>query len=297
MTNDYLCVIIIVLTENERKTSVMINKAFEIVNRKVEAVLSEQGYVRRNVTGTDSNELVTLYTGETTAYSILYYKDKKHMVMRSCAMTEDGPDNEWKTIGTWMFDPETDKEREAESIGNDFADNVTSPMFIQASKVQKKKKKKDDDGSGDPLFFAKRLVAVFPDLKEEIKNEEDSYEQFRGVTFTREFILPKVKQLMTENDKSKINKFAEVLSSQYAYCDMDTRSIITIVILNYVQDEELKEMLRQNMSDELVKAWKAAEKYRGKKVKPAKKKKPGFMQKMMEQSIENRENYLNQLNQ
>ena len=275
----------------------MINKAFEIVNRKVEAVLSEQGYVRRNVTGTDPNELVTLYTGETTAYSVLYYKDKKHMVMRSCAMTEDGPDNEWKTVGTWMFDPETDKEREAESIGSDFAENVSSPMFAQASKVQKKKKKKDDDGSGDPLFFSKRLVAVFPELKDEIKNEEDGYEQFRGVTFARKYIVPKVEKLLSENDKNRIGKLAEVLSSQYGYCDMDTRSIITIVILNSVDDEEQKEMLRQDMSDELIKAWKAAEKYRGKKVKPAKKKKPGFMQKMMEQSIENRENYMNQLNQ
>ena len=170
----------------------MINKAFEIVNKKVEESLSQQGYVRRNVTGTDSNELVTLYTGEATAYSVIYYKDKKHMVMRSCSMTEDGPDNEWKTIGTWIFDPATDSEREAESIGNDFAENVSSPIFVQASKVQKKKKKNSDDGSGDPLFFSKRLVAVFPELKDEIKEEEDGYEQFRGVTFAREFIVPKI---------------------------------------------------------------------------------------------------------
>ena len=45
------------------------------------------------------------------------------------------------------------------------------------------------------------------------------------------------------------------------------------------------------MSDDLKKAWKAAEKYRGKKVKPAKKKKQSFMQKMMAQSIENQKAY------
>ncbi len=207
----------------------MINKAFDIVNRKVEATLSEQGYVRKNVTGTDSNELVTLYTGESAAYSVLYYKDKKHMVMRSCSMTEDGPDNEWKTIGTWIFDPSTDGEREAESIGNDFAENVSSPLFVQASKVQKKKKKNSDDGSGDPLFFSKRLVAVFPELKDEIKAEEDGYEQFRGVLFAREFIVPKIDRLLRENKKSDIDKLADILSAQYGYCDLDTRSIITIV--------------------------------------------------------------------
>ena len=274
----------------------MINKAFEIVNRKVEAALSEQGYVRRNVTGTDPNELVTLYTGEETAYSVLYYYDKKHMVMRTCSMTEDGPDNEWKTIGTWMFDPATDKEREAESIGNDFAESVSGPVFVQASKVQKKKKKNTDDGSGDPLFFSKRLVGLFPELKDEIKAEEDGYEQFRGVAFTREFIVPKVERLLARNDKSEIDKLSEILSAQYGYCDLDTRSIITMVILNSVTDEAKIKALRENMSDELVKAWKAAEKFRGKKVKPAKKKKQSFMQKMAEQSIENRNAYMNQMN-
>ncbi|MBQ3693142.1 MAG: hypothetical protein II931_07505, partial [Clostridia bacterium] len=159
----------------------MINKAFEIVNKKVDSALSEQGFTRQNVSGTNSNELVTLYTGETTAYSVIYYKDKKHIVMRSCSMTEDGPDNEWKTIGTWMFDPATDSEREAESIGNDFAESVSAPKFVQTTK-QKKKKKNSDDGSGDPVFFSKRLVAVFPELKEEIRTEEESYEQFRAVT-------------------------------------------------------------------------------------------------------------------
>lgn len=268
----------------------MINKAFEIVNRKVEASLSEQGFTKQNVSGTDSNELVSLYTGEATAYSVIYYKDKKHMVMRSCSMTEDGPDNEWKTMGTWMFDPATDKEREAESIGNDFAESVSAPKFIQTSK-QKKKKKNSDDGNGDPVFFSKRLVVLFPELKEEIKTEEDSYEQFRAVTFVRTSIVPKVTELLKRNDKKEVDKLAEILSAQYSYGDIDTRPLITMVILNSITDEDQKEAIRREMSEELQKAWNAAEKYRGKKVKPAKKKKQSFMQKMMTQSIENQKAY------
>ena len=268
----------------------MINKAFEIVNKKVDSALSEQGFTRQNVSGTNSNELVTLYTGETTAYSVIYYKDKKHIVMRSCSMTEDGPDNEWKTIGTWMFDPATDSEREAESIGNDFAESVSAPKFVQTTK-QKKKKKNSDDGSGDPVFFSKRLVAVFPELKEEIRTEEESYEQFRAVTFTREKIVPKVAELLERNNQKEVDKLAEVLSSQYSYGDIDTRPLITMIILNSITDEEQKEAISREMSEDLQKAWKAAEKYRGKKVKPAKKKKQSFMQKMMAQSIENQKAY------
>ena len=268
----------------------MINKAFEIVNKKVEAPLAEQGYTRQSVPSTNSNELVTLYTGESAAYSIIYYKDKKHMVMRTCSMTSDGPDNEWKTVGTWMFDPSVDKEREAESIGNDFAENVSAPKFTQASKP-KKKKKNSDDGNGDPVFFSKRLIALFPELKEEIREEEDSYEEFRAVTFTREKIVPKVAALMKRNDDKEVDKLAEILSAQYSYGDINTRPLITIIILNSITDEQQKEDLKREMSPELIKAWKAAEKYRNKKVKPAKKQKQSLMQKLMAQSIENQKTY------
>lgn len=264
----------------------MINKAFEIVNKKVENVLSQQEFTRQNVPSTASDELVSLYTGTDTAYSIIYYKSKKHMVMRSCSMTEEGPDNEWKTMGTWMFDPSVDTEREAESIGNDFAESLAAPKVISASRQQKKKKKNSEDGSGDPVFFSKRLVSIFPDLKDEIRAEEDGYEAFRAVTFAREHIVPKVQALMSSNNTAQIDKLSALLSAQYAYCDIDTRSVITIVILNSIVDEQQKESLKAEMSYDLQKAWKAAEKYRGKTVKPEKKKKQSFMQRMMADSIE-----------
>lgn len=264
----------------------MINKAFEIVNKKVEAALSEQGYTKQNVPSTASDELVALYTGEETAYSVIYYKSKKHMVMRSCAMTDEGPDNEWKTMGTWMFDPSVDTEKEAESIGNDFAESVAAPRFTQVTRQQRKKKKNSDDGNGDPVFFSKRLVNIFPELKDEIREEENGYEMFRAVTFAKASIVPRVKALMERNNTAEVDKLSELLSSQYSYGDIDTRSLITIVILNSITDESQKEAIRREMSDDLKKAWKAAEKYRGKKVKPEKKKKQSFMQKMMAESIE-----------
>ena len=276
---------------SERNAQLMINKAFDIVTKKLDSALSSQGYTMQNVPSTDSNEMVKLFTGESAAYSVIYYKDKKHMVMRTCGMTDDGPDNEWKTIGTWMFDPATDKEKEAESIGNDFAENVSAPIFTQAAKQQKKKKKNNEEGSGDPLFFSKRLIAVFPELKDEVKNEEDSYEQFRGVTFVREHIVPKVIALLKDDDTENIDKLSQVLSAQYSYGDIDTRSIITMAVLNAITEDSQKAAIKAEMSDELKKAWKAAEKYRGKKVKPAKKQKQSFMQKMMEQSIENKKLY------
>ena len=249
----------------------MIKKAFKIVCDKVFVVLKEQGFKENKVDNSNVDEMVALYTGENVAYSVIYYVEKMHMVMRSCAMTEDGPDNEWKTMATWMFNPETDTEREANSIGNDFAEAVQAPVNVKRVK-QTKKKKSNDDGNADPVFLAKRLVKLFPELKEEIKIEEDEHYPFRGVTFTKEHIMPKINDMLVRGSKADLTKLMGILSAQYVNGDPDTRAIITIVILNAVDNKYL-EVIEPMMSDELRKAHKAALKFKGKKVQPEKVKK------------------------
>lgn len=248
-----------------------IKKAFGIITDKLQETLKAQNFTKEKVESSNENELVSLFTSETVAYSVIYYKDKMLCVLRSCTMTDEGPDNEWKTMATWMFNPETDTEKEADSIASDFSEAVNSASAIKRAK-QTKKKKKSDDGNADPLFLAKRFMVLFPELKDEIKKEQDTKEVFRGVYFTRNFIVPRVNELLRRGVKSEINKLSQILSTQYANGDMDTRSIITIVILNSTPEEH-REKLEEKMSDELKKAWKFALKMKGKKVKPEKVKK------------------------
>ena len=64
----------------------------------------------------------------------------------------------------------------------------------------------------------------------------------------------------------------QMISTQYANGDMDTRSIITMVILNSVEEAYI-EKFEAVLSEELQKAWKFALKMKGKKVRPEKPKK------------------------
>lgn len=254
-----------------------IKKAFGIITDKVYDALKGQNFTKQKVESSNDNELVSLFTSETVAYSVIYFKDKMLCVLRSCSMTDEGPDNEWKTMATWMFNPESDTEKEADSIGNDFVEAVSSASAVKRVKQAKKKRNNGDDGNADPLFLAKRFMVLFPEIKDEIKKEQDEKESFRGVYFTRTFIVPRVNALLERGVKSEINKLSQILSTQYQNGDMDTRSIITIVILNST-NEKFKEKLEEKMSDELKKAWSFALKMKGKKVKPekVKAKKPGM---------------------
>lgn len=249
-----------------------INVAFKSISDKVEGALAVQGFKKEKVSPNEG-EMVSLYTSDTMAYSVVYFTDKTHIVMRQCAMTDEGPDNEWKTLATWMLDPETDTMKEADSIANDFVENCTSATAVKRLKATKKKKKKNsDEGNADPLFLAKRFMKYFPELKDEIKQEEDCYYPFRGVTFTRASIVPRLQAYMKTASKKDIEKICTLLNAQYSNGDADTRSIITIVILNEMPDDK-RDTINEYLSDELKTAWKNALKFKGKKVKPEKPKK------------------------
>ena len=158
-------------------------KAFELIADKVGEELTKQGYTRQKV-ASEEGKLVALFTSQNVAYSVVYVIDKQQMLLRSCAMTDEGPDNEWKTLSTWLYDDYVASQKDAESIANDFVDGVSNTSAIKRAKQVKQKKKKED-GTADPKFLAKRFVTYFPELKDEIKNEEDCYYPFRGATFAK----------------------------------------------------------------------------------------------------------------
>lgn len=263
----------------------MINEAFDLICTRVQQALEAQGFNKLNVSNTGSDEMVSLYANDAIAYSVIYYADKNRMVLENCGMTEDGPDNDWRALATWMFDPEINDKKDANSIANDFVATVSAPVRQKAQQRQLKKKKRDEDGNVDPVFLYKRLVTVLPDLKDDIFNEEDCYDPFRSATFAKNFVVPKVNELLSSGNRQQITKLGAVLSAQYKNGDMDCRSIITIVILNGIEGEKNEELMDEALDDMLKKAWKFARRYRGKEVKPEKPKKKSKFQQMAAQNL------------
>lgn len=249
----------------------MENKAFDLIAKQLEGALAEQGFVRQPVDVQDENGSVALYIGEPGCYSVFYDQNKKRFELRTCKVVDEEPDNNWKAISVWLFDPENDSEREAEGIAADFVETVQGPKRKAAVQAAKKKKK-GDENNVDPLFLMNRLVNVLPDLKDEIKYEKEHYERFRGVTFAKEQALPRIRELLLRGDRNACQKLGEILSACYGVGDLDARGVITMVLLNNIEGASA-EILEEALSDELKKAWKNSVKMKGKNIKPEKKKK------------------------
>lgn len=245
-------------------------KAFEIISGKVESLLQQKGFTKQPVADSE-NEITALYTGD-IAYNIVYYKDKKRIIMRCCSIIEDEPDNSWKTIATWLFDPDVDGIKEAENIADDFVETIKGPKQMAARQNQKKKKK-DNDGNVDSLFFANRMVTYFPELKQDITYERTHYGNFRGITFADEKITPKFKQYVMSADDKSIEKLSKNLSDLYNAGDLDVKGIITYILLNSIDDNLIFEKLVQEFNPNEKKIAYETRKLRGKKIKPEKPKK------------------------
>ena len=251
------------------------DKALELIAEKVGQALTEQGFERRSEPLREDKGIGVLYTGEAVAYSVMYETGAKRFLLRTASMTDKGPDGEWKNLSTWMYDAQNGSDlRDAESIANDFVETIQGPKRVEAVRESKKKRKKDDEYNVDPVFFFNRTVNIFPEIREELAQERIEYGRVRAVTFARTKLLPKMENLAKSYpDSDPYNKLCALLNDMYQNGDMDVRSIVTMVLLNGFSDESLVEKMSEQFSDDLKKGWKFGKKYKGRKVKPEKKKK------------------------
>ena len=232
-------------------------EAFDLIVEKTAEALKKQGFEQSKDFEDDLGPAV-LFVNKDAAYSIVFKTNDNMFELRSTNMTDDGPNSSWKSVSNWIFDPEQDTLREAEAIATDFIETVEGPSRLEEIRKAQRQAFKDDDNNPGPLFFFKRLVNIFPDLKEQINEERTSYVGFRSVTFAKE-------------ESAAFKKMCELLNEFYKNGDLDVRSIITMVILNGLSDTAVQNIMEQ-ADPMLKKGYKYGVKWKGKKAKPEREK-------------------------
>lgn len=249
----------------------MENKAFKLISDSVESALKDQKFIKKPTDLKNANALI--FESKNIAYRVSYYLENKKYELASCEIKNGEYDQKWKSISVWKFDPYSDKIQDAQDIANDFFSTLQGPKQISLAKSNKNKSK-SDESNADPLFLMNRLVNVFPDLKAEIKSEKEHYEAFRGVIFTKEQVIPLIPKFLNTANSAAIKKFSKILSDMYSSGDLDTRGIITYVILNEIEAQNKISKIWNYLSTDLQKAFENTRKLKGKNIKAEKKKKP-----------------------
>ena len=245
--------------------------AFNLIVDKLDEALAPKEFVRDAEDKAEPEGTAVIYRSEETLYSVLYNRKSKRFELRMAAAGDEEP--EWKNLSIWLFDPENDPMSEAESIANDFVETTQGPKRAAAVQPARKKKKSEDSNS-DPIFFFNRLVNIFPELRDEMNQEKIEYGNIRPFTFAKNQVVPKIRGMAkTYGDTDVFKKLCELLSDMYRAGDLDTRAVITNVIINSLDAAEAEKAM-QFFDDNLKTAAAAERKLIGKKIKPEKKPKP-----------------------
>ncbi len=62
------------------------------------------------------------------------------MVLRQCEMSGAEPDNNWKSVATWLLTQKL-TEKEADNIASDFIETIQGPKQQAITQTRKKKEK------------------------------------------------------------------------------------------------------------------------------------------------------------
>ncbi len=245
--------------------------AFSLIQNGMAEELEKQGFRQPEPLEYEGGKAVSFSTDD-VAYALRYEKKGQRFELCSTTLSSGGEPGDWRSLSVWLFDEKDGARGDAESILNDFLEVVRGPKRV-AVVQQKRKRNKADERNVDPMFFMNRLVNIFPELKEDLNEEKIVYGQVRFATFLKEKAAPKCQDLAVKYpDSEPCKKLCALLDDMYKNGDLDLRSILTVSLLNTMNDEAFAS-LRDRVGEELQKDLKYTRKLKGKKIKPEKKKK------------------------
>ena len=220
----------------------MDNRYFENVIKELEPLFAENGITEKD----------GVFVSENKAISV-NYDEQRQMYTLSVADITDGNIGEYKEINSWLFD-DSQNAKDAASVGIDFANSLRKEFGIKHTRLANANVELPTAVKGDVMNisgFAKKMLDIFPALKDEYKNHIAVYGNFLYLNFFGEFLVPRLVRLFEEGTKKQIKKFYDVAEDAYVKGDKDTvNTLICVLAATAYKNEKvtnaIKEMLSQN---------------------------------------------------
>ena len=193
-----------------------------------------------------------LYCNEKKAIKV-NYDDARQMYTLSVADIEDGNVSEFNEINAWLFD-DSQNARDAVAVGIDFVTSLRKEFGIKrqravANVVDLPTATKD--GSANISSFTKKVLDVFPALKDEYKNHVNTYGNFLYLSFFAEHLVPRVIRLFEEGTTKQVKKFYEILTPAYTKGDKDTvNAIIAVLAAAAYKNDKVTEGIKNMLNED-----------------------------------------------
>ncbi len=218
----------------------MDNKYFDNVLNELKPFFEENGITEKD----------GIFLNDTKSI-VIKYEDERQMYTLSVADIEEGNVGDYREINAWLFD-DTQNARDASSVGMDFASSLRKEFGIKHKRTVNgivELPTASKDGSYNISALAKKILDVFPALKDEYKNHISVYGNFLYLNFFGEHLVPRLVRLFEEGTKKQIKKFYDVAGTAYNKGDRDTvNAVVAILVAAAYNNEKVTAAIEEMLS-------------------------------------------------
>lgn len=252
----------------------------------------------------NENKYLMYIDGKSASIVIEYDGDTNKIRLLGASEAGAKPE-ECKQLSLWLLEPNVHDEKDVKSIANDFLDTMEQNFALakakDISKVKipgsvSKNQAKSGAASYDAQTLCNRFVMLYPEYKDDLKQNLLDYDELLAADFAEKFIAPKMLEVLNGYDEKEQKKFFLMLNDVYEDGLNEVQDLIAVVIMSKMDNNpEYLEIADKYMSDYMaptihhinkVMASSAGKKYKEKMAnppayKPKKQKSPGLMAKLM----------------
>lgn len=228
-----------------------INEVFKIIEKQLENTNTELGFKKQS-----EEENGITFSGEKGAYKVAYDNDNGIM---SFECEDEKNQGEFNTISKSLFDTQSYDERDAKSLANEIEDEIKSLYNarkkvdidkIKMPKAVSRTKAKNGVISYDSDSLANRFGVMFPETKDDIKENIAKYGEFLPETFFTEIGTKKVIDVIARGNDAECKKLFKMLNEIYEDGTNEVQDIIGVTILGAMKnDKELLATADKYMSE------------------------------------------------
>ena len=209
-------------------------------------------FEENNFKATDNN----CYENESKKV-VVNYDENRQMFTLSIAdfSEEEGSFGDVQEINAWLFD-DSQNAKDAVSVGIDFTNSLRKELGIKTKRVATNSANIDlpTASKSDTMNiagFTKKMLDVYPSLKEPYKEHVATYGNFLYINFFGENLVACYKETFESCSKKKIKKLYDILEVAYVKGDKDTINILLAVLCaaaykNDTVTAQIREMLAEN---------------------------------------------------
>lgn len=228
-----------------------------------------------------------MYIDGEAGHVIVEYDTENGKIKLLSAENENTSPADCQQLSLWLLDTSVHDEKDVRSIANDFVEtleqNYAKAKAKDISKVKlpsgvSKNQAKSGVASYDAQTLGNRFVMIYPEYKDDLKQNLLDYGEFLAVEFSEKYIVPKTLEVLENGTEKEQKKLFMMFNDIYEDGLNEVQDLIAVVILSRMDNnEKYLEIADKYMSDYMkptihhinkIMASPAGKKYREKMANP-----------------------------